>query len=364
MNIDFHLRPADLSDKLRQFWQLSGEKIIAVEACGDRMAGPPVFTVAGKYVARGWTEWTQGFQYGSAILQFDATDEVEFLEIGRHNTIEKMAPHVSHVGVHDHGFNNVSTYGNLLRLMNEGRIAEDAWERRCYELALKISGAVQARRWTEIPGGGYIYSFNGPHSLFVDTIRSLRALAIAHQLGHVLMGENDRRISLLDRLQAHAAATAQWAVYYGRGRDIYDVRGRTAHESIFNVNDGSYRCPNSQQGYSPFSTWTRGLAWAICGFAEQLEFLSKIGEDRMAAELLDAARATSDFYIEQATAADGIPYWDTGAPQLHCLGDWRSRAGEPENPFEPVDSSAAAIAAQGLLRLGAIRTKTAIPTPV
>ena len=27
-----------------------------------------------------------------------------------------MAPHVSHVGVHDHGFNNVSTYGNLLRL--------------------------------------------------------------------------------------------------------------------------------------------------------------------------------------------------------------------------------------------------------
>ena len=33
-----------------------------------------------------------------------------------------MAPHVTHVGVHDHGFNNVSTYGNLLRLMNEGCI--------------------------------------------------------------------------------------------------------------------------------------------------------------------------------------------------------------------------------------------------
>ena len=37
----------------------------------------------------------------------------------------KMAAHVSHVGVHDHGFNNVSTYGNLLRLMNEGRIDEE-----------------------------------------------------------------------------------------------------------------------------------------------------------------------------------------------------------------------------------------------
>ena len=48
-----------------------------------------------------------------------------------------MAPHLTHVGVHDHGFNNVSTYGNLWRMMNEGRIAEDAWQRRFYELALR-----------------------------------------------------------------------------------------------------------------------------------------------------------------------------------------------------------------------------------
>ena len=61
--------------------------------------------------------------------------------------------------------------------------------------------------------------------------------------------------------------------YYGEGRDSYDVRGRVAHESIFNMNDGDYRCPNSQQGYSPFTTWTRGLAWIMCGYAEQLEFL-------------------------------------------------------------------------------------------
>ena len=40
-----------------------------------------------------------------------------------------MAPHISHTGVHDHGFNNVSTYGNLLRLMNEGKIPFNEWER-------------------------------------------------------------------------------------------------------------------------------------------------------------------------------------------------------------------------------------------
>jgi hypothetical protein len=37
---------------------------------------------------------------------------------------------------------------------------------------------------------------------------------------------------------------------------------------------------------------------------------------------------------------------------LHRLGDWQSRPADPFNAHEPVDSSAAAIAAQGLLRLG------------
>src|SRR4030095_50783 len=141
---------------------------------------------------RGGTEWTQGFQYGSALLQFDAMGDEQFLEIGRRNTIARMATHVSHVGVHDHGFNNVSTYGKLWRLMREGKIPFNARENEFYELALKISGAVQAARWTKIADGtGFIHSFNGPHSLFVDTIRSCRALALAHQLGHVLMGEQD-----------------------------------------------------------------------------------------------------------------------------------------------------------------------------
>jgi hypothetical protein len=354
VKINAKIQPGDLSRKISRLWELSAQKIRAIQRDYQPAKGSPVFTVRGRYTARGWTEWTQGFQIGSALLQFDATDEAEFLDLGRSQTVRLMAPHASHAGVHDHGFNNISTYGNLRRLMAEGRIPENEWERHFYELALKLSGATQARRWTPLPqDGGFIYSFNGPHSLFVDTVRSLRALGAAHQLGHALMGENDRRISLLDRLKAHAAATATFSVYYGEGRDLYDARGRTAHEAIFNINDGNFRCPNTQQGYSPFSTWTRGLAWAMCGFAEQLEFLRAIGDASITPLLLKAARATSDFYIAQATAADGIPYWDTGAPGLPLLGDWRSRPADPFNAQEPVDSSAAAIAAQGLLRLGA-----------
>jgi hypothetical protein len=67
----------------------------------------------------------------------------------------------------------------------------------------------------------------------------------------------------------------------------------------------------------------------------------------------EAARATCDHYLEVA-AADGVPYWDAGAPGLASLAGWRDRPADPFNDSEPVDSSAAAIAAQGLLRLSRV----------
>jgi len=185
-------------------------------------------------------------------------------------------------------------------------------------------------------------------------------LAVSFLLGHRYMDEGDKEIPLLGRLIDHVKATAQYSVFYGEGRDRYDVQGRTAHECVFNTNDGQLRCPNAQQGFSGFTTWTRGLSWAMAGFSEELEFLRVLrdealepygGRDEIEGIFLKAARATCDFYIEH-TPTNGIPYWDTGAPNLHKLGDCLDRPADPYNDFEPVDSSAAAIGAQGLLRLG------------
>ena len=353
--IDRYRTAADLLPKIGRLVDISAAKIHALETRWRPEDGAPVFTVEGRYRSRGWTEWTQGFQFGSALLQFDATDDRGFLDLGRSRTLERMGPHLTHTGVHDHGFNNVSTYGTLWRLAREHRFEVCDWEIHFYELALKVSGAVQAARWTATPRGGFIHSFNGAHSLFVDTIRSLRVLALSHLLRHRLLEEQDAAVSLLERLVQHARATAEFSVYYGTGRDRFDVRGRVAHESLFNVANGSYRGPSTQQGFSPFTTWTRGLAWAMLGFAEQLEFLDVLGADASKDardRMLDAARATCDFYIDTAAAADGVPYWDTGAPGLVHLTGWERRAADPFNDREPVDSSAAAIAAQGLLRLG------------
>jgi hypothetical protein len=111
------------------------------------------------------------------------------------------------------------------------------------------------------------------------------------------------------------------------------------------------------------------LAWAICGFAEQLEFLRDVGcgmvsdfksvggGGKCRQLFTKAATATADFYLTNCSA-DGIPMWDTGAPSLHHLP--RSYLNKPANPYnehEPVDSSAAVIAAQGLWRLGGLLMK-------
>ena len=60
------------------------------------------------------------------------------------------------------------------------------------------------------------------------------------------------------------------------------------------------------------------------------------------------ACAVADFYLEN-TPTDGIPYWDTGAPGLAHMPGALDKPADPYNEYEPVDSSAAAIAAQGLL---------------
>lgn len=366
IQVDFDLKPSDLEPAINRLWDASADRLKRIEGRYSEVDQTPVFTVGGKYQPQGWTEWTQGFQFGSLILQFDATNDEFFLDHARKRTVEVMAPHVTHIGVHDHGFNNVSTYGALLRLMNEGRIGESAWERNFYEIALKATGAVQASRWSPTSdGGGYIYSFNGPQSLFVDTIRSCRALSVAHSLGHKLMGERDEAICLLERIVLHAQATAKHNIWYGEDRDYYDLCGRTAHESLFNTNNGDYRCASTQQGYSPFSTWTRGLAWAVLGYSEQLEWFETLsdaeleplgGRSEITACFLKAAKATCDFYIEH-TPVCGVPYWDTGAPGLAKMGDYLVKAADPFNDHEPVDSSAAAIACQGLIRLANILQK-------
>ena len=79
IRVDETLRPADLRPAIARLFSLSAGKILALEKAWNPADGSPVFTLRGRYTARGWTDWTQGFQFGSALLQFDATGERSFL---------------------------------------------------------------------------------------------------------------------------------------------------------------------------------------------------------------------------------------------------------------------------------------------
>ena len=65
----------DLLPKIERLFDAVGGEDSGARAALAPADGAPVFTVRGRYQARGWTEWTQGFQFGSALLQFDATGD-------------------------------------------------------------------------------------------------------------------------------------------------------------------------------------------------------------------------------------------------------------------------------------------------
>ena len=75
IQIDSKLTETGLRAKVDRLFSASAREDPFARSSWDPAQGSPVFTVEGRYTSRGWTEWTQGFQFGSAILQFDATGD-------------------------------------------------------------------------------------------------------------------------------------------------------------------------------------------------------------------------------------------------------------------------------------------------
>jgi unsaturated chondroitin disaccharide hydrolase len=75
IHIDPLLTPQAIRPAAERLFEVSAPKIFALQKRWDPARGAPVFTAGGRYTSRGWTEWTQGFQFGSAILQYDATGD-------------------------------------------------------------------------------------------------------------------------------------------------------------------------------------------------------------------------------------------------------------------------------------------------
>ena len=173
-----------------------------------------------------------------------------FLELGRSRTVERMAPHLTHMGVHDHGFNNVSTYGTLLAARARGAHSRRA-SGRCASTSSRSRSAARCRRGAGRRSRTAASSTPSTARTRCSWTRSARCARSrsAHPLGHALMEEQDaqRQPARAPRRSTRGPpprSTSTTAAAATR----YDVRGRVAHESLFNVANGTYPRPEHAAG--------------------------------------------------------------------------------------------------------------------
>lgn len=100
------------------------------------------------------------------------------------------------------------------------------------------------------------------------------------------------------------------------------------HLAVFDPDTGIVLRRGTHQGLSDESTWARGQAWGIYGFA-------MCYRETGLARYRETSRRMADWFLRHLPT-DAVPYWDFGDPAI---------------PDVPRDASAAAIAASGLLIL-------------
>ncbi len=259
----------------------------------------PMYTVGGKFNREGerWTHWCEGFYPGIYWLLHKTTREPFWREQAEKFS-RILEPRRYDRTVHDLGFLFFSTYLRWYRLTGDSALME----------VLIDAGRTLALRRQR---GGYLASFLGPDSLFID---------IMMNVGIIFWAANATGDDTLRQIALEHCRTSQ--------RYLVRPDGGTAHEAMFDATTGQCIRESTQQGFRPDSTWTRGLAWAIYGFTAA----HRLSGQR---EFLETAKRCADCYLLRAPASL-VPPWDFDAPT---------------DKKQPLDSSAAAITASGLFDL-------------
>ena len=259
----------------------------------------PIFTVDGRWQVEenAWTNWTEGFLGGLVWIFARRTGDAWWRERAEHYS-RLIEPRRFDRTVHDLGFLFISTWKRWYEIDGDPALLERVID----------AGRTMALRFDE--RGRYLRSFVAPESCFIDIMMNVGVIFEAARA----TGDAD----LLRIATEHCLTTRRHLV---RGD------GSTAHEAIFDLETGAFLRPGTHQGWRPDSSWARGQAWALYGFGTA--FLHT-GDPRF----LDTAQRCADFFLDRTGAAIIPP------------NDWE----EPDPP-RPYESSAAAIAAAGLLQL-------------
>jgi unsaturated chondroitin disaccharide hydrolase len=266
---------------------------------------PHMTSSNGTWVTRSAGWWVSGFFPGSLWLMYQATGNPAWRSAAaaRQAAIE---PQKTNTTTHDLGFMLFDSFGNGWRLTGD-----DSYR----QTLLTAAGSLDTR-----------------YSAIVHATRSWNNTSSDSPTDFKVIVDNMMNLELLDWASKHGGSSA-----YGShalehalttAREHVRADGSTFHLVVFDSNTGAVKRKGTVQGYSDSSTWSRGQAWAVYGFTLAYR---ETGDTRM----LDTARRVADYYVSHLPA-DSVPYWDFQAPGI---------------PNEPRDSSAAAIAASGLIEL-------------
>src|SRR5579863_8674161 len=267
----------------------------------------PMYTNNGRWKHEGpaWTHWCDGFFPGMMWIFHKRNggksggEQADYWMDQAVRYTKPLEPRKLDRDVHDLGFLFMPTFYRWFQITREPKLKDTIIE----------AGKTQAMRFQE--NGQYLRSFVGENSIFIDIMMNVGIIFYAAR------ETGDRR--LRDVALRHCLTTRRFLV---RGD------GSTAHEGIFDTDTGEFLRQTTHQGYRGDSCWSRGLAWSLYGFTTCYEYSRD-------PHFLDTAQGCADYYITHSPA-DGVPPWDFNAPA--------------ENRTL-LDTSAAAIAAAGLLRL-------------
>jgi unsaturated chondroitin disaccharide hydrolase len=264
----------------------------------------PIYTRGGKWHHAGdlWTDWTGGFLAGMMWQFHRRTGDPAWRRRAEHYSRLLEHRQVDR-NVHDLGFIFLNTYLPWYELTGDEALRD----------VLVQAGRTLAQRFMD--RGEYLCSFLGMDSLFIDIMMNVPLIFYAAgQTGDAELN----RIGL-----AHCRTTARRLV-----RDD----GSTAHEGLFDILSGAFQRQSTRQGLSAESCWARGLAWSMYGF-------SKVYALTGLEEFLELAERNARYWLEHLPD-DKVPYWD-----------FQANLSQPPPLGPQKESSAAAIAASGLLDL-------------
>lgn len=255
-------------------------------------------------------QWTHSFFTGMVGYLYLETGEARYAEYLRRAKgvyREKIFRHYRDT-MHDLGFLYSLFAVGLYKLTGDEEAREMA-VRAADELGKRFhfrAGMIQA--W------GQMDQQYKPGMMICDCMMNLPLLFWAY--------EETKHPFYLSVAMAHADTSMRYLV-----REDYSVR----HAYQFDVRTGAPKGERNHCGYALGSAWARGTAWMLYGFAIAYSYTGE-------AAYRETAIGIAQFYMAQ-TGEDGVPVYDFRLPA------WE----EPKK-----DTSAAAVAACGLLQLAAL----------